>query len=354
MKRTPEEYKSMEQKKAELGIPPAIDFWRPSTKQEENPDEYKKSKDAYATVSIPIIITAYQRNSTTYERHVKIFKEGTPEEFCAHLHVVNELYKKLGYGQYWTRTKKEKKTNEEGDEVEVEVSHNYDINGNKLVESKSQHTWRLKTALLSSTLGGRALQQFEQLCDKYSGMTRPDPDADEDEENPPVVMYTQEEIYLSAVNDLSHVYFSHPKEAAKTQKRYLREGGLTFCGEYRTPLTFWTRLQYVNQLINYFPWVKKANGTEERPTPLDEDELIEILDKARSTDIRKLMLTVGDTARKYSSPDEYSHKLEQWHENVQLTKTLDAREKHLACRSKTSCKGQDLRSSQKAENVERQ
>jgi hypothetical protein len=96
----------MELKKAELGIPPAIDFWRPSNKQEENQEEYKKSKDSYATINIPLIINSYQtKHTNTYERHVKIFKHGTPEEFCAHLHVCNELYKKLGYGRYWSKTK---------------------------------------------------------------------------------------------------------------------------------------------------------------------------------------------------------------------------------------------------------
>jgi hypothetical protein len=93
-----DEHKSMELKKAELGVPLAIDFWRPSTEQEENQEECKKSKDSHATINIPLITNSHQtKHTNTCEQHVKIFKQGAPEKFCAHLHVCNELCTKLGH-----------------------------------------------------------------------------------------------------------------------------------------------------------------------------------------------------------------------------------------------------------------
>lgn len=135
--------------------------------------------------------------------------------------------------------------------------------------------------------------------------------------------YTKKEAYKLALYDLSKTYFSHHADAAKTQKRYLREGGLMFSGEYKQPRDFWERLSQVNEYINYFPWTTDARGAQARPFPLCDDELIEILDKARTMEIRKLMLNMGDNARKYASPDEYAKKLQEWYENVELTRTLE-------------------------------
>ena len=92
------------------------------------------------------------------------------------------------------------------------------------------------------------------------------------------------------------------------------------------PEHFGERLNQINQLLDYFPWVLKADGKFSRASPLDDDELMEILDKARLTDIRKLMLAHGDSMRKYSTAQEYVEKLTQWHENVLLMKTLDKKE----------------------------
>ena len=333
-RRTRDEYQSMELKKAELGVPPAIDFWKPMvTKADE--DDIKKKKDTFTTITIPLQLDGDSTaNVPSYERHVKIFKEGTAEEYCHHLYVCEELYKKLGYDKCWPRTSSKRKKDDKGKHVKdddgayvmEEVTDWYDSTGKEVAKTKQPwRTYSRKMALLISTLGGRALQSFEQSVSKYENYKRyiPGEDSDDDGEEIP---YTTEEVYASALNDLSKLCFSHPDEAAKTQKRYIREGGLLFCGEYISPMAFHAWLTYVNQMLQYFPWVKRANGAEERPMPLDDDKLMEILDKARSIDIRKLMLTLGDSARKYTSPQQYAIALEQWHENVVLTKTLEERE----------------------------
>ena len=141
---------------------------------------------------------------------------------------------------------------------------------------------------------------------------------------------TTKEVCELSLNALAKLYFAPPNEAAKVQKRYLKEGGLIFCGEFSSPMEFYERLTHVNQLLGFFPWMRRADGADKRPVPLDEDELMEILDKARSVEIRKLMLQMGDHMRKYTSPQEYATVLEQWCENIILSKQLDEHDAKIA------------------------
>ena len=91
----------MQAKKAEIGTPPAIDFWRVN-QVDETEDKYKETKHAYATISIPLSIDGNEVDSNNcYDRHVKIFKHGTAGEFCDHMYVCDEMYKKLGYDRYF-------------------------------------------------------------------------------------------------------------------------------------------------------------------------------------------------------------------------------------------------------------
>ena len=274
LKRTQEQCRAMELKKSEIGMPPAIDFWKPTTKKEEATEsDYKSKREAYASITIPIYVDGdpIGKTSSTYERHVKIFRGGSAEEFCGHLYQVEELYRRLGYGTYWQQKKKKTYKKDDGTEEEKEVTYHFDWNGKTVApRHHDEHTWTHKTALLISTLGGNALQHFEQSLQKYDGTTKPDPNPPANDPNPPEILLTKGEVYDLARNDLARLYFPHPTEAAKTQKRYLREGGLTFCGECSSPMDFWERLTYLSQLPPFFPWVTKANGVEIRPTPTNQ------------------------------------------------------------------------------------
>ena len=138
--------------------------------------------------------------------------------------------------------------------------------------------------------------------------------------------YDYDEALDYALNDTAVNYFQHPNDAAKTQKRYLREGGLFFTGEYKEPRQFWDRLSEVNQHLTYFPWIWTTAGQYRHPVPLNDEELLEILDKARTSDIKKLMLEHGDHVRNYTSPIVFVEKLSQWSSNAQLVKNLEDRE----------------------------
>ena len=75
----------MEAKKAELGTPPAIDFWndREEETAKEEADDYLKNKSAYTTIAVPLNLNGKGlKEAITYDHHVKIFKGGTAEEYC--------------------------------------------------------------------------------------------------------------------------------------------------------------------------------------------------------------------------------------------------------------------------------
>ncbi len=56
LRRSEREIRMMDAKKAELGIPPAVDFWSP-VKKEEDSKEYDKNKDHYVSIDIPLGIS---------------------------------------------------------------------------------------------------------------------------------------------------------------------------------------------------------------------------------------------------------------------------------------------------------
>ena len=332
LRRTREEIEAMESKKAELGVPPAIDFWTSMSKTDkeeaEEAAEVKYKKNLFTTISVPLAVDSSTKDKHTYERYVKTFKGGTAEEFCTYMDTVHELFDKLGYDQYFEHRRGQSNNDDEDDE-ETQAQPTgrriwKDCYGAEVAEkNKEKKSTEKKVNLLTSTMGGRALQVFRTNLERWKKETYPDPDDDSVE--PAQIQYTLKEAYDYTLNELSKLYFAHPKDAVKTQKRYLREGGLTFSGEYSSPNVFWERLNHINQLLTYFPWTERANGTVIRPVLLEDDELIEILDKARSDPVRKVMLQIGDHSRKYDSPTMYANVLEQWHDNVLLTQALDKR-----------------------------
>ena len=71
---------------------------------------------------------------------------------------------------------------------------------------------------------------------------------------------------------------------------------------------FHDRLAQLNYFLPFFPWAQKKGSAEiaKNITPLDDEELQEILDKARSIPVRKLMLANGDHSKYYSSAKLYA------------------------------------------------
>ena len=97
LKRSEYEIKAMERKKAELEVLPPIDFWHVN-EEDEDDDKYEKAKDLYVTIEVPFDNTLPEDddNRKTYSAKIKVFKNGTPEEYCAHRTALHELATKLG------------------------------------------------------------------------------------------------------------------------------------------------------------------------------------------------------------------------------------------------------------------
>ena len=81
----------METKKAEIGLPPAVDFWKPLKKKEDKDDDCKLKKDECATISAPFTLDGQStKHAPTHECHIKIFKDGSAEDHCNHPHQVDK------------------------------------------------------------------------------------------------------------------------------------------------------------------------------------------------------------------------------------------------------------------------
>ena len=291
LRRTEGEIKYMNRKKAELEITPPVDFWSALPEEvKKDAAKYDSQKDLYVTISVPLDVTDNSDDAKTYDAKVKVFKTGTPEEFCAHRNAVDEIAAKLGHF-----------THDRNDAGQV-----LDTDGNPMTDNEVANCEaKLLIPLVQSTLRGNASQVFDSYIQKHK------------------TDMVARHLYRHAWSAVANTIFQHASDAAKVQRRYLREGGLKFCGQYREPRKFAERLELVNKYISYFPMSQRP-GTEvwSRPRPLDDDDLIDVMDKARTNVMRTLMLQSGDHSRKYNEFTEYTRVLQDWYNNVELTEAL--------------------------------
>ena len=236
---------------------------------------------------------------------------------------MDEIITKLRYDQYKRKHAKDAEGRAKKDEEGNYIYIWEDCDGKTCEASQRRNETADKShALFQSTLAGEALTIYQISYKTYAD------DIKEDLNEGRQPRYTQEECYLGALNGLALHTFSHAGEAAKAQKRYLREGGLKMIGEYASPHAFHGRLKQLNWFLPYFPWSKKkgSDWVMQGASPLDDDEPQEILDKARTVPIRKLMLGTGDNAKNYPNSQRYAEKLEEWYQIVQMTESLEKEE----------------------------
>ena len=300
LRRTNHEFQAMEQRKAELEIMPAIDFWTVNEDEQENADDkYERHKDLYVSLEIKFDLTQDDADAKTYTTKIKCFKQGTPEEYCAHRAAVHDAATKLGY--------LERQTNAQGEIL--------DSDDQVMTEEAAENSEAdLLIPLAKSTLRGHAGRVFTKYLEEHT----------EDENGNAVESRT---LYVYAWNAVATAIFQHPLQAAKYQKRYLKEGGLKFCGQYKEPRKFYERLDQVNGYLPYFPLVQRAGGVFGTPTAIASDEKIEILDKARTDKIRSLMLANRDSSRKHTRAGTYAKTLQEWYDNVALATALENKNK---------------------------
>ena len=90
----------MDRKKAARGTSPAIDFYEPQVAEGKSEEDGKlKDKDQYRKFDVPLNLS--NTESDCYAVYVRVFRNGTPEEYCAMresgLFVKIKNAKKLGF-----------------------------------------------------------------------------------------------------------------------------------------------------------------------------------------------------------------------------------------------------------------
>jgi RNase H-like domain found in reverse transcriptase/Reverse transcriptase (RNA-dependent DNA polymerase)/Integrase zinc binding domain len=90
---------------------------------------------------------------------------------------------------------------------------------------------------------------------------------------------TDEDKYLSCLNKLAQEAFSDWQSAYRSQKRYMR--ALLVMDTNECPGKFMKNLAEMNRILKYFPFDDEQQEITEPLESLDEDELIEIADRAK-------------------------------------------------------------------------
>ena len=106
----------------------------------------------FTSFDVPLALTKPSNDTKvqTTKRNVRIFKAGTSEEFCEHVHVCEELYTRMGYFKFFPET-----VTDDDDNLEEEVV--MDINGEVVKDDQDKQetsTYEKIVALFTSTLGG--------------------------------------------------------------------------------------------------------------------------------------------------------------------------------------------------------
>ena len=254
LRRTDYEVKVMDQKKAELEVMPAIDFWDLDEDDDVDEDKYERNKDLFVSIDIKFDPDDDDSEAPTYSARIKCFKTGTPEEYCKHRVAVHEAATKLGYLR--------RVTNEAG---QILATDNSVMTREQAEDSEAQ----LLIPLAKSSLRGQASRTFEKYIEEHA----------QDEAGTDVPLRV---LHQKAWNAVAVSIFQHPTTAAKVQKHYLKEGGLKFCGQYTEPRRFYDRLDQICGYLPYFPMVQRAEGLGPATT-LATDEKLEVLALRSST-----------------------------------------------------------------------
>ena len=86
---------------------------------------------------------------------------------------------------------------------------------------------------------------------------------------------SEDDLLKQVINEWKIHYFPGGKHAYRNQANYMRHG--IVMGESDSIKSFASRLRSMNNYLSYFP----TTGDGSAPTPLSEDELIDILDRAK-------------------------------------------------------------------------
>ena len=240
-------------------MPPPIPFDPPKKKGRKDKGSPKSNDDEDSTkyVSMDVRLDPTDKHSEKVTRKLKVFEDGTPEEYCK-----------------WR------------------------IDYDDLVANPAFSKPEAKVSLLLTILKGKSRDSFMTYYDKQK---RANEEATEDEKVSP------DTLVHCTLNDLALEVFKVPY-AARRQKHYMRNC-LSFTG---TAVRDWgTRLMELNKYFPHFP-VDEWNDGLVMQTSLPDDEINDILDRAKPIEWQLTMLKSNLDVQNMSWEQimEYYEKLE--------------------------------------------
>ena len=250
----PEYAKKMAQKMQSLAtcLPPAILFEKNEKKSEKKDNE----KEKYKTFDIKL--SKKEKDSEKVEISVKVFENGTPEDFCK------------WYEQY------------------VE-----------LAEMMPLDTPTKKIKIIRSILKDTYLETFNNFILEVE-----EGDKENDEEDGP--REPTDDDVEEALEAVTLKVFKNDHHAYRRQVRYMRYQLYFTNTNFQT---FFPRLKQLNKYLKFFP-IPPQKGTV---TPLTEDDLIEIIDNAKPLEYNQYMLQ--------NNYDPYDKTLEAFSQYIERLET---------------------------------
>jgi len=243
-------------------MPPPIPFDPPSKKKSRSDRSRQKSEedDADSTqyISFDIRIDPKDKNSEKVTRKLKVFEDGTPEEYCKWRIDYDDLVTYPAFAK-----------------AEAKLSH------------------------LTSILKGKSRDNFNTYHAKCKAYNEEEEDKDK---------ISADEVIRYALNDLAHDIFK-VSNAARRQKHYMRNC-LVLSGE--TVRAWGKHLMELNKYFPYFPVDETDEGLAKSHQGLPDDELNDILDCAKPINWHITMLESNLEVQEMSWDDilDYYEKLE--------------------------------------------
>ena len=207
----------------------------------------------------------------TYKWKIKVFLEGTPEEWVEHQIEVTDLFNAGGYT-----------------------------------------TADQKISIYRAVYDGKAKDLF-----RYYHNAR----TVKNQDKPIGERVGVDEVLTLTINDMARKMFGNQwSTAARTQKGYLRK--TLYMGDME-PDYFYERLKKINSYLPYFPY-KDRMGTFKT---LEEDELIDIIDQAKKDEWHITMLSQGKRPDDYPTTEVYMEYLKQLYAADKISKLLSPEKK---------------------------
>ena len=250
--------------------PPPVSFHARTTKKVKSSDT-SDDDDSDTTRSFEILLDLNDQNSDTYKMKMAVFEDGTAEDWVTWRINVDDLFTKVS------------------------------------AENNGQKQNQIYMSLLKGSARDRYLLNYTERNDANLTLA-------------PADRLDIADLLLLVINDTAKKYFSLDcdwHKAYRYQKAYMRKN--LFMGDMN-PEKFCERLTKINRMLTFFPFTD--DDVRESPSPLDDDELCDILDSAKKPEWHLLMMSQGKRPHSFDDFEEAKTYYKQLYNAEQFQKKL--------------------------------